>query len=79
MTALPPCRDNLLCDPSDVSLTLSLTKSSVGFTENGALAVSLHGMTSVIRKDLQGLPPTTAAVWSRIDDDDETYGQLIGS
>ena len=48
------------------------------WTENGALAVSLMGMTTVERGDTTGLPLTTADIAERINNDEEMWGQFVG-
>lgn len=58
---------------------LTLTDPSVAYTENGALAISLHGMTTVVRKDLKGLSLMGAVTTSRIDDEKELWGRLLGA
>jgi hypothetical protein len=53
--------------------------SELAFTENGALAISLEGMTSSTKTlDLSGLPATAALIFSRINDDDVFWGHIVG-
>ena len=57
---------------------LMLIDPSVAFTENGAPAISLEGMTTVVRKDLIGLSIMSATITGRIDDENELWGRLLG-
>ena len=52
---------------------------SVAYTENGAPAISLHGMTEVVRNDLTGLSLMSATITSGIDRDKEIWGRLLGA
>lgn len=56
----------------------TLIDPSVAYTENGALATSLHGMTTVVRKDLAGLSIMGVAITSGMDDENELWGRLLG-
>lgn len=64
---------------SDSESEEDLTDPSVGYTENGALATSLHGMTTVVRKDLTGLSPMGAVITSGIDNEKELLGRFVGA
>ena len=55
-----------------------LIDPSVAFTENGAPAISLEGMTTVVRKDLTGLSIMSATITGRSEDDNELWGRLVG-
>ena len=57
----------------------SLLDPSLARTENGALATSLEGMTTVVRKDLTGLSLMGAAITSGIDSENELWGRLLGA
>ena len=58
---------------------LMLIDPSVAFTENGAPAISLEGMTTVVRRDLAGLSLMSAAITSGIDSEKELWGRLVGA
>ena len=57
---------------------LTLTNPAVSYTENGAPAISLHGMTEVVRNDLTGLSLMSATITSGIDSEKELWGRLLG-
>lgn len=64
---------------SETEEDLTPTDPSVALTENGALATSLEGMTTVVRKDLTGLSLMGAAITSGIDSENELWGRLLGA
>lgn len=70
--------DESYASSDDASTVDDPKDDRLGLSENGALAVSLHGMTSVVRKDLTGLPPMSAAITAAIDDDNELWGIIVG-